>query len=238
MTESNNIERITQPEIITGYLSRLLRGHILLGISIPGSSRSYNSIIIDIDGDRQTMLLDALHPESGHEAVMKLREFAVTAHHDGIRLGFKGYIKELVNDAGKPAYLVGYPAALIYHQQRAAYRAAVSMGDQVGIKIRSADNKTVPGLITDISLGGLGLQFEQKHALPFSNGMLLPSCQFSTPGKPEFECALEVRNIRQDDNNRFVQVGTRFIKLDKQEERQIQRFVVQLEREMIKRSQR
>jgi c-di-GMP-binding flagellar brake protein YcgR len=68
--------------------------------------------------------------------------------------------------------------------------------------------------------------------------MVFPCCQFITPGKPEFECSLEVRNVREDTNNRFVQVGTRFVKLGKQEERQIQRFVVQLERDMIKRNQR
>jgi c-di-GMP-binding flagellar brake protein YcgR len=223
---------------MTSYLNRLQRGHILLSVSIPGNNRSYNSIIIDVDDDKQQLLLDVLHPENGHNEVMKLREFAVTAHHEGIKLGFKGYIKELVNDADKPAYLVGYPAALIYHQQRASYRAPVSMGDHVDIKVGDEDNQTTQGMITDISLGGLGLQFELKNALPFKKGMVLPYCQFITPGKPEFECSLEVRNVREDTNNRFVHIGTRFVKLGKQEERQIQRFVVQLERDMIKRSQR
>lgn len=238
MTDSNNIERISQPEIMTGYLYRLQRAHTLLSVRVPGNDRSYNSIIIDVDADKNQMLLDVLYPDSGHKEVMKLKEFSITAHHEGIKLGFKGYIKELVNDDGKPAYLINYPPALIYHQQRAAYRATVSMGDNVGIKVSNEDNKTSKGLISDLSLGGLGLSFEVKNAMPFKNGMILPTCQFATPGKPNFECSLEVRNVHPDDNNRFVHIGTRFVKLGKQEERQIQKFVVQLERDMIKRSQR
>lgn len=238
MTESTNIEQITQPEIMTGYLHRLLRAHVLLSVTVPGTNRAYNSIIIDVNSEQRQLLLDALHPESGHNEVMKLREFSATAHHDGVKIGFKGKIKELVDDSGKPAYLLDYPAVLLYHQQRAAYRAPVSMGEHVAIKVRNEDNQIAQGLIHDISQGGLGLQFEVKNSLPFKNGMLLPVCQFATPGKPDFECALEVRNVRQDSNNRFVQVGTRFIKLGPQESRQIQRFVVQLERDMIKRSQR
>lgn len=238
MSENNNIERITQPEIMSSYLHRLQRAHVLLNVNIPGGDRSYNSIIINVDDDKRQLLLDALHPESGHNQVMKLRELSVSAHHEGVKLGFKGYIKELVDDAGKPAYILDYPPTLLYHQQRAAYRAPVSMGDHVGIKISNEDNMTSQGMITDLSLGGLGLQFELKNSLPFRNGMILPVCQFSTPDKPDFECALEVRNVREDTNNRFVYIGTRFVKLAQQEERQIQRFVVQLERDMIKRSQR
>lgn len=238
MTESTNLEHITQPEIMTGYLHRLLRAHILLSVNIPGLDRSYNSIIIDVDSDKQQLYLDVLHPESGHDEVMKLKDFSVTAHHEGVKFGFKAHIKELVSDEGKPAYLLDYPASLIYHQQRAAYRAPVSMGDHVDINISLDDEQTIQGIITDISLGGLGLQFELKDASLFKNGMLLPACQFATSGNPEFECALEVRNVRPDTNNRFVHIGTRFVKLSTQEERQIQRFVVQLERDMIKRSQR
>lgn len=238
MTESTNIERITQAEIMTSYLHRLQRAHSLLTVNIPGNNRSYNSIIIDVDSDKQRLLLDVLHPESGHKEVMKLKEFSVTAHHEGIKLGFKGYIKELINDDGKPAYFIPYPGILFYHQQRAAFRAPVSMGDHVEIKINSEGSKVTQGWITDLSLGGLGLQFELKKSMPFRNGMLLPACQFATPGKPDFECALEVRNVREDSNERFVYVGTRFVELAKQDERQIQSFVVKLERDMIKRSQR
>ncbi|MCK4871031.1 MAG: flagellar brake protein [Gammaproteobacteria bacterium] len=238
MTDSVNIEHITQPEIMSGYLYRLQRAHTLLSVHIPGIDRSYNSIIIDVDADKNQMMLDVLHPESGHKEVMKLKEFSVNAHHEGIKLSFNGYIKELFNDDGKPAYLIDYPASLDYHQQREAYRAPVSMGDNVEIKINNESNMLSQGLITDISLGGLGLQFELKNSMPFRSGMLLPTCQFAIPGKNDFECALEVRNVREDSNNRFVYIGARYVKLGRQEERQIQQFVVKLERNMIRRSQR
>lgn len=238
MTERTNIEHITQPEVMTAYLQRLLQAHILLSVTIPGINRIFNSIIIDIDDEKQQLILDILHPDSGHEEVMKLKEFHVTAQHEGIKLGFKVYIKKLINESGKPAYLVDYPGTLIYHQQRAAYRAPVSMGEHVEIKVSDEKNQASQGEITDLSLGGMGLQFKIKESLPFKKGMLLPLCQFATPGKADFECSLEVRNVRQDSNNRFVHIGTHFVKLESQQQRQIQRFVVQLERDMIKRSQR
>ncbi|WP_126453725.1 flagellar brake protein [Sulfuriflexus mobilis] len=238
MTDTNDIELISQPNIITGHLRRLLRDHVLLNVHMPDSDRFYNSILIDVDAEQKYILLDALHPESGHQQILKERQFTVSAQYQGIEFGFNGNIDSVIDDGGKPAYRVKYPEVLRYHQRRASFRAPVSMGDNAEISVRDEAGNQCKGLITNISLGGIAAQFAGKQTMPFEKNMILPVCRFATGDKTDFECALEIRNIKAYEDKNMVRVGARFIHMGPIEERQIQRFVVQLERDMIRRSQR
>ena len=84
-------------------------------------------------------------------------------------------------------------------------------------------------------MGGLGAQFEGKDInIPKEKGVRLPACEFALPDKKIIKCPIELRFFYQDTAYNHLRVGGRFIHLSQSEERDIQRYIMQLEREILK----
>ena len=65
---------------------------------------------------------------------------------------------------------------------------------------------------------------------------LITTCRFTTNTGISIESAAEIRNIKVDEDKKTYRSGMRFVEISPQELRALQRFVLTLEREQIKRS--
>ena len=233
--EQEQDNHIRNPQLIATHLARLQRGHFLVGISIAGTSNSYNSMLVKIDTDKHTMLLDILHPEAAHLKILKYKDFTFNVSYDGINISFKGTVKELIDDDDTQAYLVDFPDKLLYQQRRQTFRSSVSRDTLLPVTLTNPkDNTSCKGTISNVSIGGLRLQLEHAEEYSFDKLSLL-SCTFVTTEDVEISCSVEVRNITIDSAHGPTTVGVQFKNLDNQQKRYIQNFSLQMEREMIKR---
>jgi len=232
---SGNAEHITRADIISGHLHRLQTMHTLLSVNIPGKKQYYNSMLISIDDNKHHILLDVLHPDSGHQALMQEKSLIVSANHNGVELGFKSKVEALVNDDGKPAYRVLFPAKLIYKQQRQTFRASVALDNLIPVEVDD-NKKTCAGHIVNLSSGGMCLQFENPTAINFERGQVLNLCRFNIDKKTVFQSSAKICNISTNKTQRLTRIGVQFVDLANADERQLQRLVSQLERAMIQRS--
>lgn len=231
----SSFERIQSSELITGYLRRLKDAHTLLKVTVPDHAAICSSIIVVIKEDENYILLDKLHPESGHQAFMEKKQCTVRASHKGVSMGFAASLEELINHEDSPAYRITFPKEFLYHQKRSAYRAAIGASNRIEVILTSEDNTVFKGTLYNISTGGLGVNLPKKMVEKLEAGNLISSCRFTTSTGITIESAAEVRNVKTDDNKKVYRVGMRFIDISPKELRAVQRFVLTLEREQIKR---
>jgi len=228
-------DNITKPDMIAAHLSRLQREHHLVKINIVDTTNSFNSMVVDVDAEKKTILLDVLHPDTAHQQMIKHKNFSLNVDCDGVKIGFKGTVKKIVSDDDKPAYLIGFPDKMLYQQRRQAFRAPI--GKDIVLKIVLTDpetNKSCAGIIDNVSRDGMCLQFDHTEKYGFDKFQHVSS-QFLTTENIEITCKVEIRNIVQDSVHRYTKVGVKFIELDKQQRRHIQNFSLKMERQMMKR---
>ncbi len=231
-------EWITQPERIAGQLDRLQRAHTLLTVTVGGSSDPYNSILLDIDRSGPHLLMDQLHPPAGHEQLLVQRRFRVHARHEGIELSFEGRLTEVITSNGQAIYRVRLPEKLYYRQRRAHYRAQVGRGNTIPVYLLDESESQYSGWLANISVGGIGAHLDAKTLEELDQGVLIPTCRFETPDRIEIASGLEIRFVQSEAQGKWLRIGGRFTRLDRQQERAIQRFVAQLDRELIKKKPR
>jgi len=235
MQEEKQDNDIIKPDLIAAHLGRLQRNHILAKISISGTQNSFNSMLVNVDASKQTLLLDVLHPGSAHQQIIDKKDFIFRVEQNGINISFKGSVKKVVEDDDKPAYLIDFPDKLVYQQRREAFRAPISKDTLLTITLTTTDNKkTCNGIINNVSRGGLCIQIDHTEKFSFEKFTHLSS-QFVTTENVEITCNIEIRNITPDSVHRHTMVGVKFRNLDKQQKRHIQNFSLQMERQMIKR---
>lgn len=235
MQEENQEDYIVKPDLIAAHLGRLQREHLLVKISIAETANSFNSMLVKIDAENRTMLLDVLHPSSAHQQIIDKKDFNFYVEQHGIKISFKGSVKKVVEDDEKPAYLIDFPDKLLYQQRREAFRAPISKDTLLTITLTSADKKkTYKGMIDNVSRGGLCLRFDHAEKCDFEEFSHLSS-QFVTTENIEMTCDVEIRNVTPDSVHRHTIIGVKFKKLDKQQKRHIQNFALRMERKMIKR---
>lgn len=232
--QQNNI---LKPSLMAAHLGRIQRERLLVSISISGTNNIFNSMLINVDADTHTMLLDVLQPELAHLQLIRRKHFVFNVVHNGIKISFEAVVKKIVEDDGKPAYLINFPDKLIYQQRRQSFRAPISKDTIMPISLTNAgtnNNDYCEGVINNVSRGGLSLQFDQAVKFQFEEINLLLG-HFHTNENTKVVCDLEIRNITTNSDYQHTTVGVQFKNLSKLNKRHIQHFALNMERRMLKR---
>jgi c-di-GMP-binding flagellar brake protein YcgR len=232
----NNLERISSTELIAGYLRRLKDAHTLLKVTIPKHAEICNTILVIINENENFIILDKLHPESGHNAFMQKKRCAIEAQHQGVSMGFTAQLEKLIDHDESPAYRISFPKEMLYHQKRSAFRAPIGVSNEIKVMLTREDDSEYAGTLCNISTGGFCVSLRKQTAEKLKVGEVFDTCRFTTSTGISIESAAEVRNIKIDDNKKAYRAGMRFVEISPQELRAVQRFVLTLERQQIKRS--
>jgi len=235
MRNEEQDDTIIKPSIMAAHFGRLQHEHLLVSISISGTNTSFNSMLVSVDHDKHTMLLDILHPEQAHKQLLKNKRFVFNVTNEGVKISFKGVVKKLVEDDGKPAYLIDFPEQLIYKQRRQSFRAPICKDTILPITLTDTEKDTrCEGIINNVSRGGLCLQFDHTVNYKFKKLTMLTG-HFRTNDNVEITCDMEIRNITTDTVHRHTTVGVCFKNLTKLDKRHIQQFALNMERQMLQR---
>ncbi len=234
--DENTFERISSSELVAGYLRRLMDAHTLLKVSIPKHTEICNTIMVIINENENFLILDKLHPESGHIAFMEKKRCAIEAHLQGVSMGFTAQLEKLIEHEDSPAYRISFPKEMLYHQKRSAFRAPVGVSNEIKVTLSGEDNSLHTGTLCNISTGGFCVNLRKQTAEKLKIGEIFDTCRFTTNAGVSIESAAEVRNIKINDDKKIYRAGMSFVEISPQELRAVQRFVLTLERELIKRS--
>jgi len=132
---------------------------------------------------------------------------------------------------GARCYWSWLPAEMIYHQRRNAFRVPLKQGELIPVELAGKKlNSSLKGQLLDISATGCRLRFQGNISERLHSGEVYELFRLSLPFGT-ITTAIEARHIQYDEKLDITYVGIRFHRLSGLDQRQIERFVYQLQRE-------
>ncbi|MBB3240460.1 c-di-GMP-binding flagellar brake protein YcgR [Pseudomonas sp. Tn43] len=223
---------LTTPLEISGNLRQLQDSHDPLIITFHERSQRFQSYLVDIDRDSNMIALDEMIPRDGERFLLAGEPFKVEGFHDGVRIAWESNGPLTIHDSGDGrCYRGALPAEVVYHQRRNAFRAALKLAQLVdvdlgGDKLKSA----IGGKLLDISATGCKLRFEGDITAKLQLGQVYDRFVAALPFG-NMTAPVELRYLHFEEKINTTFAGVRFHNMSGLVQRQVERFVYQLQRE-------
>lgn len=232
-------EAITAPARVEALLQRIIAERLFVTVRLPGFDTSYNSTILELDRARGELLLDELYPEDGHVRLQQLRELRVHARLDGAALTFNSTLRDVGQEGGLNYYRIRIPERVDYYQRRRFHRVDADQVADVEVKLMGEGAGEVPvtGRLHDISEGGISFWLDATAARALRTPWKVPHCEIRIPETEPLACAIEVRNVRDEEGQDEHIVGARFLFADPRMRQRVARLVAAIERQLLRQRQ-
>jgi len=231
-SEQNKDKKVSDFRGMRRILDGLITSRSLLTIIIGENEHEfYSSAVLAVYPEERQFVMDELNPEVGHKRLLESGTLKAYALLKGVKVFFTANMRKVSTKDGISYYVFSFPEYIYYEQQRNHYRVQV-----LGVTNNAINIDQLEGRLVDLSLGGIGAQFPAGTAI--QEGDQIHNVHIQLPDSHSIECDLEICNVMPLNDNKHLRVGARFIRLEKDRERQLQRIVNHLEREELKHSPR
>lgn len=217
---------------IVATLRQLQQNHDPLLIKFKDRNLRFQSFLVEVDRERNRIALDEIIPTDGERFLKQGEAFTIEAYRDGVRVAWEcEHSTQPGEFDGMPCYWAPMPLEVTYHQRRSAYRAPLKQTDLVkivlaGDKLRDA----LSGHLLDISATGCKLRLSGNYTESLQPGQVYERLTAHLP-VGTLNTAVELRHAHYDEKIDMTFLGTRFYIMGGQEQRLVERFVYQLQRE-------
>ncbi|MGB4073239.1 flagellar brake protein [Pseudomonas sp.] len=220
------------PVEIMANLRQLQQSHDPLIITFHERNQRFQSYVIDVDRDKNLLILDELMPSDGERYLLNGEAFNVEAFHEGVRVAWKcEQAVRITEHEGARCYFSPMPTEVTYHQRRSAYRAPLKLAELIKIELAGDKLRTaIPGQLLDISATGCKLRIPGNISNSLQAGQVYERFTAKFPFGA-MTTAIEVRHVQYEEKLDITFIGARFHRINGQEQRLVERFVYQLQRE-------
>ena len=228
-------ETLTDPLEIAGHLRTLANHKERVNLSftgLPVARHGYTSVLA-VDRERKLMALDEVVPMESERYLVEGQPFEAEGYHEGVRMSWtsRNYRLKRGSLEGVPCFWIDLPAELEYHQRRDAYRAPLKRTQSPNINLGGSKlSPSLVGKLLDISATGCKLQFPGNLTDILQPGAIYERLTIALP-EATLIVAVEMRHLYYDRGRDASQAGVRFYEISGYEQRQIERYVFQLQRE-------
>ncbi len=194
-------------------------------------SQRYQTFLVDINQEKGWIAIDELVPNDGERLLLAGEAFQIEGFQEGVRIAwnneYPAHAGEL-NDA--PCYWIPLPLEIQYHQRRNAYRAQL-IGQPIGAVLDGRMiKKPLEGTLLDMSATGCKLSFKGDLQDRLQTGQIYERFSARLPfGTITTE--VELRHLIYDEIIDITFCGLRFYRISGMTQRQVERFVYQMQRE-------
>jgi c-di-GMP-binding flagellar brake protein YcgR len=223
---------LTTPLEIAANLRLLMDSHDPLIITFHERSQRFQSYLIEVDRDSDSLALDEMIPRDGERFLAAGEAFRVEGFHDGVRIAWECSATLDIEDTdGHRCYRGNLPTEVVYHQRRNAFRAALKLAQLVNVDLGGEKLKSpLSGKLLDISATGCKLRFEGDVSDRMQLGQVyerfIAALPFGAMTAP-----VELRYLHFEERINTTFAGVRFHNMSGLVQRQVERFVYQLQRE-------
>ncbi|MGY2292085.1 flagellar brake protein [Pseudomonas sp. SDO528_S397] len=223
---------LTTPLEIASTLRMLQESHDPLIITFHERSQRFQSYLVEVDRDSKTLALDEMIPRDGERFLESGEPFRIEGFHDGVRVAWESNGTYSVDEAdGHRVYRGNMPDEVVYHQRRNAFRAALKLAQLVNIELGGEKLKSpVNGKLLDISATGCKLRFEGDISERLQLGQVYDRFIAALPFG-SMTTSVELRYLHFEERINTTFAGVRFHNISGLVQRQVERFVYQLQRE-------
>jgi c-di-GMP-binding flagellar brake protein YcgR len=224
---------LREPLEILASLKLLQQGLDGLTITFDGHPQHYQSHLVDLDRERGLLALDELVPADGETRLLAGESFHVQGYHEGIRMAWRTERAQIRRGEhqGHRCYWIELPEEMDYHQRRDAYRAPLKPSQIPTINLAgSLLSPSLVGKLLDISATGCKLRFPGNVLSVLERGEVYERLSIALP-EATLVLAAELRHLHYEERHEASFAGMRFHEITGLEQRQIERFVFQVQRE-------
>jgi len=223
---------LTTPLEISGNLRMLQDSHDPLIITFHERSQRFQSYLVDVDREKNTLALDEMIPRDGERFLLAGEPFRVEGFHDGVRIAWEGNGPLTIDDSNDGrCYRGALPEEVVYHQRRNAFRAALKLAQLVSVEMGGDKLKSpVNGQLLDISATGCKLRFDGDITERLQLGQVYERFIAALPFG-NMTAPVELRYLHFEERINTTFAGVRFHNISGLVQRQVERFVYQLQRE-------
>lgn len=215
---------------IHATLKQLQDNHIPLLVRFAERNQQYQTYVIETNREKGWIAFDELIPNDGERLMASGETFQIEGHCEGVRVAWKNdhpaHLSEL-NDAR--CYWTPLPEQILYHQRRNAYRASL-VGQPIAAELSGKTIKPLEGRVVDMSATGCKLGFQGNLQSGLQTGRIYEHLSAKLPFGT-ITTAAELRHVVFDEKLDITFCGMRFYRISGLTQRQIERFVYQLQRE-------
>ncbi|WPN48392.1 MULTISPECIES: flagellar brake protein [unclassified Pseudomonas] len=223
---------LSTPLEISSNLRQLQESHDPLIITFHERSQRFQSYLVDLDRDSNMLALDEMIPRDGERFLLAGEPYKVEGFHEGVRIAWESNGPLTIDEsAGARCYRGTLPDEVVYHQRRNAFRAALKLAQLVSVNLDGEKLKTpISGKLLDISATGCKLRFEGDITGSLQLGQVYDRFNADLPfGK--MTAPVELRYLHFEERISTTFAGIRFHNMSGLVQRQVERFVYQLQRE-------
>ena len=223
---------LATPLEISGNLRQLQDSHDPLIITFHERSHRFQSYLVDVDRDNGTIAFDELIPREGERFLLAGEPFKVEGFHDGVRIAWDSNGPMSLDEVdGSRCYRGPLPDEVVYHQRRSAFRAALKLAQLVSVDLDGEKLKApISGELLDISATGCKLRFDGDITGRLQLGQVYDRFCAALPFG-NMTAPVELRYLHFEEQIDTTFAGIRFHNMSGLVQRQVERFVYQLQRE-------
>jgi len=217
---------------ISNTLRMLQESHDPLIITFHERSQRFQSYLVNVDRDSNQIALDEMIPRDGERFLLAGEPYRIEGFHDGVRVAWDSNgTLDIGEFGGARCYRGTLPDEVVYHQRRNAFRAALKLTDLVSIELGGEKLKApIRGKLLDISATGCKLRFDGDITSRLQLGQVYDRFTADLPFG-SMVAPVELRYLHFEERIDTTFAGVRFHNMSGQVQRQVERFVYQLQRE-------
>ncbi|WP_339548018.1 flagellar brake protein [Pseudomonas sp. RA_35y_Pfl2_P32] len=223
---------LTTPLEIASTLRMLQESHDPLIITFHERSQRFQSYLVDVDRESNMIALDEMIPRDGERFLLAGEPFRIEGFHEGVRIAWESSGTLAIDESnGGRCYRGTLPDEVVYHQRRNAFRAALKLAQLVNIEL-AGEKLKVPlnGKLLDISATGCKLRFDGDITSGLQLGQVYDRFLAALPFG-SMSTSVELRYLHHEERIDTTFAGVRFHNMSGLVQRQVERFVYQLQRE-------
>lgn len=222
---------LSAPAEILANLRPLQENNTPLLIRFVERNQRYQSFLVELNREKGWLALDELLPSDGERLMAASEAFQIEGFNEGARIAWKHqgpvHLSEL---DGARCYWIPLPSEITYHQRRNAFRAQ-PVGQLVTTSLSdNALRTTLEGTLLDMSATGCKLSLKGDMQSRLQPGQVYEQLTLRLPFGAVTSAA-ELRHAIFDEKQKLTFCGFRFHRMSGLTQRQIERFVYQLQRE-------
>ena len=223
-------ETITSPARISSLLRPLMAQHAIISATITGSKHFFNTALLAVTPERDLLIIDELNPKEGHSLFINTRRITLHTLLEGVDVSFTVDLIREDSENGIAFYEVKFPESIRYLQRRCSFRVPVSAANSIPVEIHTKEKLVYTGEISDISAEGMCIRFPPQKKITLETKAEKSQCFIQLPDKRKIQCTFKVCHSSQHEPSNSVHIGGHFERLDKVQKREIERFVIELQR--------
>lgn len=225
---------------IISHLSLLVKNKSLLGARFGANNESYITTLLGINEKENTVILDYGPKEDLNQRILNAAKVTFDTEYRGIKVSFTGAGLKKITHKGDAAFSMPIPKSLYWMQRREYYRVKSPLTKPSYCQLIIEGKKPVNLKLYDISLTGFAMLNVSKEVSDLLvPGSSLTNCKLVLSEAGEGMVSFEVCNkyiINPDKIQKIQKIGCQFMKLSRQVEEVIQRYMQQIQREDLQKS--